>query len=127
MNHNDLINLLLCIGIMLLTGRLFGEFFRKLKMPLVVGELVAGILLGPSLLGKYFPVLDDIVFTTKGNVGLVLNGITTISVIMLLFVAGMEVELSVIRQQGKTAFKTSVIGLIIPLVLGFFAGKYFYQ
>ena len=54
MNHNDLINLLLCIGIMLLTGRLFGEFFRKLKMPLVVGELVAGILLGPSLLGKFF-------------------------------------------------------------------------
>ncbi len=111
---------------MLLIGRLFGEFFRKLKMPLVVGELVAGILLGPSLLGKYFPFLDDIVFTTKGNVGLVLNGITSISVIMLLFVAGMEVELSVIRQQGKTAFKTSLIGLVIPMVLGFFAGKYFF-
>ena len=126
MNHNDLINLLLCIGTMLLIGRLFGEFFRKLKMPLVVGELVAGILLGPSLLGKYFPVLDDIVFTTKGKVGLVLNGITSISVIMLLFVAGMEVELSVIRQQGKTAFKTSLIGLVIPMVLGFFAGKYFF-
>ena len=126
MNHNDLINLLLCIGTMLLIGRLFGEFFRKLKMPLVVGELVAGILLGPSLLGKYFPFLDDIVFTTKGNVGLVLNGITSISVIMLLFVAGMEVELSVIRQQGKTAFKTSLIGLVIPMVLGFFAGKYFF-
>ncbi|MFI5221131.1 MAG: cation:proton antiporter [Bacteroidia bacterium] len=126
MAHNDLINLLLCIGIMLLTGRLFGEFFRKLKMPLVVGELVAGILLGPSFLGKFFPMLDDIVFTTKGNVGLVLNGITNISVIMLLFVAGMEVDLSVIRSQGKTAFKTSVIGLIIPFVLGYFAGKYFY-
>ncbi len=127
MTHNDLINLLLCIGTMLLTGRLFGEFFRKLKMPLVVGELIAGILLGPSLLGKYFPVLDEIVFTSKGNVGLVLNGITTISVIMLLFVAGMEVELSVIRQQGKTAFKASLIGLIIPMVLGFFAGKYFFS
>ncbi len=126
MNHNDLINLLLCIGIMLLTGRLFGEFFRKLKMPLVVGELVAGILLGPSLLGKFFPMLDDIVFTTKGNVGLVLNGITNISVVMLLFVAGMEVNLSVISQQGKTAFKTSLVGLIIPFVFGFYAGKYFY-
>jgi Kef-type K+ transport system membrane component KefB len=126
MNHTDLINLLLCIGIMLLTGRLFGEFFRKLKMPLVVGELIAGILLGPSLLGKYYPVLNEIVFTSKGNVGLVLSGITTISVVMLLFVAGMEVELSVIRQQGKTAFKASLIGLIIPMVLGFFAGKYFF-
>lgn len=126
MNHNDLINFLLAIGTMLLAGRIFGEFFRKLKMPLVVGELIAGILLGPSLLGKYYPILTDSVFTTKGNVGLVLNGVSTISVIMLLFVAGMEVELSIIRQQGKTAFKTSLIGLLIPMILGFFAGKHFY-
>jgi Kef-type K+ transport system membrane component KefB len=127
MIHKDLINLLLAIGIMLLTGRVFGEFFRRLKMPLIVGEIVAGLLLGPSLLGNFFPMLDEIVFTTKGNVGLVLNGITTISVIMLLFVAGMEVDLSLIRQQGKTAFKASIVGLIIPMVLGFFAGKYFYH
>ena len=126
MKHNEVINLLVALGTMLLVGRIFGEFFRKLRMPLVVGELLAGVLLGPSLLGQYFPALSETVFTTKGNVGLVLNGITTISVVMLLFVAGMEVELSVIRQQGKTAFKTSLIGLIIPLVLGFFVGKYFY-
>src|SRR6185369_6966873 len=62
-----------------------------------------------------------------GNVGLMLGGITTISVIMLLFVAGMEVELSVIRQQGKTAFKASLVGLVIPMALGFLAGKYFYH
>ncbi len=111
---------------MLLTGRLFGEFFRKLKMPLVVGELVAGILLGPSLLGNFFPILDEVVFTTKDEVGLVLNGITNISVIMLLFVAGMEVDLSVIRHQGKTALKTSLIGLVIPFIIGFYSGKYFY-
>jgi Kef-type K+ transport system membrane component KefB len=127
MSHHDLINILLALGIMLLIGRIFGEFFRKLKMPLVVGELVAGVLLGPSLLGKYYPVLTDVVFTTKGNVGMVLGGIGTISVIMLLFVAGMEVELSLIRQQGKTAFKASFVGLVIPLVMGFFAGKYFYH
>lgn len=123
MNHNETINILVAIGIMLLAGRLFGEFFRKLKMPLVVGELIAGILLGPSLLGKYFPHLNQTVFTTQGNVGLVLNGLGTVSVIMLLFAAGMEVEFSIIRQQSKTALKTSFVGLVSTLTLGYFAGK----
>ena len=127
MKHNEVINLLVALGTMLLVGRIFGEFFRKLRMPLGVGELMAGVLLGPSLLGQYFPALSDTVFTTKGNVGMVINGIGTISVIMLLFAAGMEVELSVIRQQGKTAFKTSFVGLVIPLILGFIAGYYYYD
>lgn len=123
MNHNETINLLVAIGIMLLAGRLLGEFFRKLKMPLVVGELLAGICLGPSLMGKYFPQLNEVVFTTQGHVGLVLNGISTVSVIMLLFAAGMEVEFSVIRQQSKTALKTSFVGLISTLTLGYFSGN----
>ncbi|TAE77274.1 MAG: cation:proton antiporter, partial [Bacteroidetes bacterium] len=125
MKHAEIINLLVALGCMLLLGRILGEFFRKLRMPLVVGELVAGILLGPSLLGNYFPALTDTIFTTKGTVGLVLSGISTVSVVLLLFVAGMEVELSIIRQQGKTAFKTSLVGLVIPLVLGFLAGFYY--
>ncbi len=127
MKHAEIINLLVALGCMLLLGRILGEFFRKLRMPLVVGELVAGILLGPSLLGNYFPALTETVFTTKGTVGLVLSGISTVSVVLLLFVAGMEVELSVIRQQGKTAFKTSLVGLVIPLVLGFLAGFYYHD
>jgi Kef-type K+ transport system membrane component KefB len=126
MTHSEIINLFLALGIMLLLGRIIGEFFRKLKMPLVVGELVAGIILGPSLLGKFLPVANQLVFTTNGNLGMVINGIGSISVVMLLFVAGMEVELSVIRQQGKTAFKASFVGLIIPLILGF-GTAYFYH
>jgi Kef-type K+ transport system membrane component KefB len=127
MNHEQLIDLFLCLGIMLLSGRLFGEFFRKLKMPLVVGELIAGIILGPTVLGQFYPELNQTIFTTKGTIGLVLQGITTISVVMLLFAAGMEVELSIIRQQGKTALKASLVGLIIPLVLGYYVGNEFYN
>ncbi|MFN4972576.1 MAG: cation:proton antiporter [Bacteroidota bacterium] len=126
MNHTDTINLLVAIAVMLLAGRLFGEFCRKLRMPLVVGELIAGVLLGPSLLGKYYPVLNDIIFTTKGHVGLVLNGLASVSVVMLLFAAGMEVEFAIIRQQGKTAVKTSLIGLTTTLTLAFFAGRFLY-
>lgn len=127
MTHDQLIYLFLCLSIMLLSGRLLGEFFRKLRMPLVVGELVAGIILGPTILGHYYPYLTEHIFTTKGNIGLVLQGITSMSVVMLLFAAGMEVELAIIRQQGKTALKASFVGLIIPLVLGFFVGREFYH
>lgn len=127
MTHEELVYFLFCLGVMLLVGRLFGEFFRKLKMPLVVGELVAGIILGPTLLGHYYPYVTEHIFTVKGTAGTVLQGITTISVVMLLFASGMEVELGIIRQQGKTALKTSFVGLIIPLVLGFYVGHECYE
>jgi Kef-type K+ transport system membrane component KefB len=111
---------------MLIAARLVGEFFRKFKMPLVVGELIAGVLLGPTLLGNYLPDASKYFFVSTGSVGIALNSLTTISVIMLLFVAGMEVELSIIRQQGAVAFKTSLIGLVIPMGLGYFTARYFY-
>ncbi|MFY8107820.1 MAG: cation:proton antiporter [Bacteroidia bacterium] len=111
---------------MLIAARLVGEFFRKFKMPLVVGELIAGVLLGPTLLGNYLPDASKYFFVSTGSVGIALNSLTTISVIMLLFVAGMEVELSIIRQQGAVAFKTSLVGLVIPMGLGYFTARYFY-
>jgi Kef-type K+ transport system membrane component KefB len=126
MLHHEIINLLIAISVMLLAGRLLGEFFRKLRMPLVVGELVAGIMLGPSLLGKYYPYFTENIFTSQGNVGMVLGGIATISVVMLLFAAGMEVEFGIIRQQSGTAFKTSFVGLTTTLTLAFFAGKWLF-
>ncbi len=126
LSHSELIQFILCIGSMLIAARLVGEFFRKFKMPLVVGELIAGVLLGPTLLGNYLPDASKYFFVSTGSVGIALNSLTTISVIMLLFVAGMEVELSIIRQQGAVAFKTSLIGLVIPMGLGYFTARYFY-
>ncbi len=113
------------MGLMLIIARLFGEFFRKLKMPLVVGELIAGVVLGPTLLGYFYPEISNLVFTKNVNAAYALSGIINVSSIMLLFVAGMELDLSLIRQQGKAAFTTSSLGLIIPLGLGFAAAYYF--
>ncbi|MEN9459314.1 MAG: hypothetical protein RL135_1933 [Bacteroidota bacterium] len=126
LSHNENISLILSMGLLLIAARLFGEFFRKFKMPLVVGELIAGIVLGPSLLGHYFPKLSHLVFTNVNHASLALNGIINISIIMLLFVAGMELNLSIIRQQGKAAFTTSILGLIIPLGIGFVSAYYGY-
>ncbi|OYU94593.1 MAG: cation/H(+) antiporter [Bacteroidetes bacterium B1(2017)] len=127
LNHSENISLILSIGLMLIAARLFGEFFRKFKMPLVVGELIAGVLLGPSLLGMFYPKISEAIYTHNDHASLALNGITNVSIIMLLFVAGMELNLSVIRQQGKAAFSTSMFGLLIPLGLGFLSAYYAYE
>jgi len=125
--HDETISLILSIGLLLIFARIFGEFFRKLKIPLVVGELVAGILLGPTLLGNQLPGISELFYSSNPNTSLALNAITSVSVIMLLFVAGMEVDLTLLRQQGKVAIKTSISGLLFTLTLGISTAYFFYD
>ena len=127
LSHYENLSLILSIGLLIIAARMFGEFFRKFKMPLVVGELIAGIFLGPSLVGNYAPGISEILYTHNTNASIALSGIINISIIMLLFVAGMELNLSLIRQQGKAALSTSVLSLIIPLGLGFVTAYYGYE
>jgi Kef-type K+ transport system membrane component KefB len=125
LTHRELINLLVSFGVLLLAARLSGEFFRQLKMPLVVGELIAGVCLGPSVLGLFYPDIMHIIFPITGNVKIAFDSIIQIAVILLLFVAGLEVELGLITQQGKTVAATSFLSFIIPLAIGF-GIAYFY-
>lgn len=127
LSHYENLSLILSVGLLIIAARMFGEFFRKFKMPLVVGELIAGIILGPSLVGNYAPGISEILYTHNTNASIALSGIINISIIMLLFVAGMELNLSLIRQQGKAALSTSVLSLIVPLGLGFVTAYYGYE
>jgi len=120
-SHNDLLTLLLAIGIMLILARLISELGKKFKLPVVMGELIVGILLGPTILGSIDSDLFDSLFPKTGAVKIALDGITSLAVIMLLFVAGMEVQLHIMLKQGKTAVYTSFTSMIIPFVLGFCA------
>ena len=102
LSHHENLSLILSIGLLIIAARMFGEFFRKFKMPLVVGELIAGIILGPSLVGHYAPQISGILYTQNPNASLALSGIINISIIMLLFVAGMELNLSLIYSPSMT-------------------------
>ena len=117
--HNDLFSLLVTVGIMLITARLFAEIGKKFKLPVVMGEILAGVILGPTVLGTINPDIFSFLFPKEGAAKIALDGITSISVIMLLFVAGLEVQLQLVLKQGKTAIYTSVTSMIIPFVLGF--------
>ncbi len=123
---NDIIILLVFIGGALVLSRLFAEIGKKFKLPVVLGELLVGILLGPTLIGKYYPDFFAHFFPVQGTAArIALDGITQLAVIMLLFVAGLEVQLQIVLKQGKTAVLTSLTSMIIPFGLGFVAAWFF--
>jgi Kef-type K+ transport system membrane component KefB len=104
---------------MLLAGRFFAEIARRLKQPAVVGEIIAGIILGPTIMGTFQPEWFTSLFPPGAQSGIVLAGMVQVAVVMLLFIGGLEVDLHVVWQQGKQALITSLFGLVIPFSLGF--------
>jgi Kef-type K+ transport system membrane component KefB len=123
LTHADLVIFLLAISTMLILSRIISELGKRFKLPMVMGELIVGICLGPTVLGKLLPDVQNYLFplTTNSNVSLALDGIFSMSVIMLLFVAGMEVQLSIVLRQGKAAIFTGFGSMIIPFFVGFAA------
>lgn len=125
LEHMEIVNLLIQLGVMILAARLFGELARKFHQPMVVGEIIAGVILGPSILGMLLPEWQTLLFPAEGLNNIVLEGIISVSVVLLLFIAGMEVELDLVWQQGKKAVYTSLFALFIPLITGFVISYYF--
>lgn len=125
MSAHDITSLLLALGTLLLAARVLGELARKVGQPAILGEIVAGILLGPTVLGRLFPGVEGAVFPWvggDGKVAIALSGITTVSVVLFLLVAGLEVHLSSIWRQGRVALSVSVAGMVLPFAIGAAAG-----
>ena len=127
LGHADVVHLLLQLSIMLLMGRLFAEAARKLNQPAVIGEILAGILLGPTVLGMIKPEWFQALYPIGSVSGVVLSGFVQVAVVMLLFIAGLEVDLHIVWQQGRQAIATSLFGLVIPFVIGFVFPYFFPQ
>ncbi|WP_297336163.1 cation:proton antiporter [Algoriphagus sp.] len=117
--HKEVINLLLQLASMLILARVFAEIAQKFKQPAVVGELLAGIILGPTILGTVNPDFFEYLFQSNPSANIALDGIVQMAVILLLFIAGLEVELHLVWSQGKSAINISLLGLIVPFILGF--------
>ncbi len=124
LSQHEVMNLLIQLSAMLIMGRLFAEAARKIKQPAVVGEILAGIILGPTILGMIQPDWFHGLFPT-GSSSLVLDGFVQVAVVMLLFIAGLEVDLHIVLQQGRQAIYTSTLGLIIPFAFGFMFPYFF--
>ncbi|NUQ60879.1 MAG: cation:proton antiporter [Pirellulales bacterium] len=113
--------MLLALGVLLGTARLLGELAQRLHQPAVLGEILAGILLGPTVLGTLAPPCNALLFPKHGANAITLDGIATLAVVLFLLVAGMEVDLSTVWRRGKVALKVGTAGILVPLALGFLA------
>jgi Kef-type K+ transport system membrane component KefB len=119
LTHQEVVNLLLQLAAMLMLARIFAEVAQKFKQPAVVGELIAGILLGPTILGTFLPEIHEFLFMSNQQANLALDGFVQVAVVLLLFIAGLEVELHLVWSQGKSAINISFLGLVVPFIFGF--------
>ncbi|MDP3479574.1 MAG: cation:proton antiporter [Desulfoprunum sp.] len=121
LSQHDLVVLLLAISTMLILSRIAAEFGKKIGLPMVMGELLIGVALGPTVLGAISPSTYSTLFpfATNVHVSLALDAIFSLSVILLLFVAGLELRLSLFLQHGKVAVYTGFGSMILPFVTGF--------
>jgi Kef-type K+ transport system membrane component KefB len=123
----EVLNFLIIVSLMLIVARLFGEFCRKYKQPLVIGEIVAGIVLGPSLFGAVFPETFNELFVSQPTAYAAYDGLCNMGIILFMFVAGFEVDLKMIRQQGKQATAISFMGIAFPFAIGFATVWFFHD
>jgi Kef-type K+ transport system membrane component KefB len=119
MQHNfqdPLAILLAQIITIILVARFFGWVFKKIGQPSVIGEIIAGIVLGPSLLGMYFPEFSAALFPVEslGN----LKFLSQIGLILFMFVIGMELDLKVLKNKANEAVVISHASIVIPFALG---------
>ena len=114
--HHPLAILLAQIITIIVVARFFGWVFRKIGHPSVIGEIIAGIVLGPSLLGLYFPEFSIALFPVEslGN----LQFLSQIGLILFMFVIGMELDLKVLQNRAKEAIVISHASIVIPFALG---------
>jgi len=116
--------LLLAVAVLLGTARVLGDLASRYGQPSILGELMAGILLGPTVLGAIWPQGYEFLFVTDETAKLVLSGFITLSATLLLLVAGLEVDLSVALKQGKAAVLVALGGMIVPFGIGFVLAWY---
>jgi len=117
--------LLLQVIIIVLATRIVGALFTKCGQPAVVGEVLAGIMLGPSLLGWAWPAAAQFIFPAA-SLG-VLKLLSQLGVCLFMFVVGMELEVSHLRQNARTAVLVSHIGIVFPYFLGVLMAFYLYS
>ena len=117
--------LLLQIIVILITCRLFGWLFAKMQQPTVIGEIVAGIVLGPSVLGHLLPSVSAFLFPFDSLQNI--NMLSQFGLILFMFAIGMELNITEVRQKLKETILISHTSTIFPFFLGMVTAYFLYN
>jgi Kef-type K+ transport system membrane component KefB len=111
------------IVLLVLTGRLLGEAMLRIGQPSIVGQLLAGVLLGPSVFGKVWPAAQTLIFPHEPSQKGMITAIAQFGVLLLLLLTGMETDLRLVRRARQTAAAVSLTGIAVPFACGFALGQ----
>jgi len=111
------------LAVLMLCGRLLGELMLRIKQPAVMGQLIAGLLLGPSLFGFLLPDLQHALFPDKAEQRAMLDAVSQVGILLLLLLTGMETDLKLVRQSGRAALFASLTGILVPFACGIAMGE----
>jgi Kef-type K+ transport system membrane component KefB/nucleotide-binding universal stress UspA family protein len=116
--------LLVELSLLIAVARIGAELAKRLGLPAVVGELAAGIALGPSGFGHWFPNAFALIFPPSAEQFHLLDAFSSVGMTMLLLLTGLETDLRLLRNLGRAALIASMMGMVLPFGLGFVLGYY---
>jgi Kef-type K+ transport system membrane component KefB len=119
MSHHDLILFFLQVCTMLGVALVCGQAMRKLHQPAVLGELIGGVLLGPTIFGAFAPKTYSGLFHASDVASTGREAVIRLGLLFFMFVAGLEVDMAHVRQRGLSVVLTSALGIVLPFGLGF--------
>ena len=123
MAHGASVAVFIAQLVVLLTGgRLAGELMQRVGQPAVTGQIIAGVLLGPSVLGALAPQLWHGLFPAVAQQQAMLDAVSQLGILLLLLITGMETDLSVFREARRPAISISLSGIVIPFLCGLTVG-----
>jgi K+:H+ antiporter len=114
--------LLLQLSVLLTAARLGSELVKRLGFPSVIGELAAGILVGPSFFGHFFPEAFRVLFPRDAEQFHLLEIMSWFGMVLLLLLTGIETDLRLLKNLGRSAFAASLFGMVVPFGFGFGLG-----
>src|SRR3954468_15262754 len=122
-NHGVFL-LLIELAVLIGVTRIGAEIFKRLGLPAVVGELGAGIALGPSVFGRVWPETFAAIFPRTGDQFRLLDVVGTLGMTFLLLLTGLDTDVKLVRNLGRAALLTSLVGMVLPFGLGFALGTF---
>jgi Kef-type K+ transport system membrane component KefB/nucleotide-binding universal stress UspA family protein len=111
------------IVVLMVVGRLLGEAMLRLRQPAVMGQLIAGLLLGPSLFGLLLPDAQHALFPKNPEQKAMIDAVSQFGILLLLLLTGMETDLKLVRQTGRASLYASLMGIVIPFLCGVVLGE----
>jgi len=112
------------VVLLLLVGRLLGEAMQRIGQPAVIGQLLGGIVLGPSVFGMIWPEAQHAIFPASGAQKSMIDGVSQLGILMLLLLTGMQIDLRLVRKVGAAAASVSLAGISLPFLCGFALGEF---